>query len=358
MEPYDFQCDRDGRHGQYELRARTWSSLTMKGTSQFGVWRSLNRYTATVLLSFAILNACGQDTGQAPLDGDVYQPQATRLAGSLHIATSNTLAYLMRHWLADFQRHHPALGITLETGTTSQAAHALAIGAVDLATMTRTMTAEEERRFEQTYGYQPVGEPACMDAVMVVVHADNPLSGLTLPQLKAIFSGSEPGSAQPIERWGEVNATGEWAAAPIHRYALASATATAQFFSEAVLQDIPWRQDMAVMADSADLVSAIVLDRFGIGFASIGYLRAGVRAVALAPSPEVPFVFPSERTVQSKTYPLSRVLYVYTKEPPATSIAELLAYMKSKDGQRAVREAHFYPLRAHDHRTSSGGSVE
>ena len=316
------------------------------------------RYGVAFLLSIALLSACGQGAGGAPGDGEPYQPQAKRLAGLLHIAASETMAHLMRRWIADFQRYHPALRLTLETGTTSHAADALTIGAVDLAGMTRRMTAEEGRRLEETYGYPPVDHTAFVDAVMVVVHADNPLPGLTLLQLKALFSALEPGSPQPIERWGQVNATGEWAAAPIHRYALDSATATAEFFSEAVLQGTPWRQDTAILADSPGLVSAILMDRFGIGFASIGYLRADVRAVALAPSPEVPFVFPSERTVQSKTYHLSRVLYMYTKEPPTTSIAELLAYMKSKDGQRAVREAHFYPLSPDDHRTSSGGSVE
>ena len=258
------------------------------------------------------------------------------------------MAHLIRQWLADFQRYHPALRITLETGTTSHAAHTLIMDAVDLAGMTRRMTAEEERRFEETYGYSPVGHAALLDAVMVVVHADNPLPGLTLRQLKAIFSAVEPGSAQPIERWGYLSASGEWAAAPIHRYALTPAMATAQFFSEAVLQGTPWRQDTAILPDSPSLVSAILLDRFGIGFTSIGYLRPGVRPVALAPPDEAAFVLPSERTVRTKAYPLSRLFYVYTKQPPQTatapSIREFLAYIKSKDGQRAVRDAHFYPL--------------
>ena len=103
------------------------------------------------------------------------------------------MAHLIRQWLADFQRYHPALRITLETGTTSHAAHTLIMDAVDLAGMTRRMTAEEERRFEETYGYPPVGHTALLDAVMIVVHADNPLPGLTLRQLKAIFSAVEPG---------------------------------------------------------------------------------------------------------------------------------------------------------------------
>ena len=128
--------------------------------------------------------------------------------------------------------------------------------------------------------------------------------------------------------------------------------ATAQFFSEAVLQGTPWRQDTTILSDSPGLVSAILMGRLGIGFTSIGYLRSGVRPVPLASSDDAAFVLPSERTVQTKVYPLSRLFYVYTKQPPQTatapSIREFLAYIKSKDGQRAVRDAHFYPLSPDD----------
>ena len=171
------------------------------------------------------------------------------------------------------------------------------------------------------------------------------------------FQRLSQGGAQPIERWGHLNASGEWAAAPIHRYALNPAMATAQFFSEAVLQGTPWRQDTTILSDSPGLVSAILLDPFGIGFTSIGYLRPGVRPVALAPPDEAAFVLPSERTVRTKAYPLSRLFYVYTKQPPQTatapSIREFLAYIKSKDGQRAVRDTHFYSLRPDDPSTRS-----
>ena len=138
------------------------------------------RYGIVFLLTLALLNACGQGTSQAPIEGQAYEPQATRLAGLLHIAASEMMAHLLRQWIADFQRYHPALRITLETGTTSHAADALTVGAVDLAGMTRRMTTEEERRFEEMYGYPPVSQAALVDAVMVVVHADNPLPVLTL----------------------------------------------------------------------------------------------------------------------------------------------------------------------------------
>ena len=60
-----------------------------------------------LMLTLALLSACGEGTGQAPLEGDVYKLQRKRLTGSLHIATSETLIYLIRHCLADFQRIIP-----------------------------------------------------------------------------------------------------------------------------------------------------------------------------------------------------------------------------------------------------------
>lgn len=67
------------------------------------------------------------------------------------------------------------------------------------------MKAAEVSAFEHRYGYAPLAVPVAVDALVVLVHQDNPLRGLNLQQLDRIFSATRRcGESKPLTRWGEL----------------------------------------------------------------------------------------------------------------------------------------------------------
>src|SRR6266513_683074 len=102
-----------------------------------------------------------------------------------------------------------------------------------------------------------------VDAVVVVVNESNPLRGLTLAQLDAIFSGSRHrGHERSVATWDELGVR-EWAGKPVHVVGNGAwkgeESARATFFRERVMDSEgkrgDWRDD-GRMADAGDAIVA------------------------------------------------------------------------------------------------------
>lgn len=52
------------------------------------------------------------------------------------------------------------------------------------------MKPNEEEAFEKHYGYKPTAIRVAIDALAVFVHKDNPIKGLSIEQVDAIFSST------------------------------------------------------------------------------------------------------------------------------------------------------------------------
>ncbi len=72
----------------------------------------------------------------------------------------------------------------------------------------------EVAKFQARFGYRPTPYAIAGDALVVCVHKDNPIEGLTLDQVDAIFSTTPRYSDQNVTTWGQLFLPGDWAAAP------------------------------------------------------------------------------------------------------------------------------------------------
>jgi phosphate transport system substrate-binding protein len=92
------------------------------------------------------------------------------------------------------------------------------------------------------------------------------------------------------------------------------------------------------------VLQAIGKDANGIGYGGAGY-GAGAKHLLVKRDAASPGVEPTETTVQSGEYPISRFLYIYVN--PAIdkeAIADFLTWITSPDGQKIVRDVGYFPL--------------
>lgn len=180
----------------------------------------MTRITRGLLLCLALLAGRGA----------LAQPDGM-LAGNLSSVGSDTLANLMALWAQDFSRHYPNVNLQIQAAGSSTAPTALAAGAAQLGPMSRPMKAAEVSAFEHRYGYAPLAVPVAVDALVVLVHQDNPLRGLNLQQLDRIFSATRRcGESKPLTRWGELGLSGDWATRSLQRFGRNSASGTYGYF--------------------------------------------------------------------------------------------------------------------------------
>src|SRR5215831_4755715 len=103
--------------------------------------------------------------------------------------------------------------------------------------MLREMKQKEIDDFKAKYGYPPTSLRCGFDMMSIYVHKDNPIKGLTFPQLDAIFSKTRKLGHKEIRTWGDLGLEGEWAEKPISLHGRNSASGTYGYFKEHVLNN-------------------------------------------------------------------------------------------------------------------------
>jgi phosphate transport system substrate-binding protein len=257
---------------------------------------------------------------------------------------------LTESWAKDLMQLYPGLTIRVESGGSETGLNALLERKAQIAAMSRRMTQQEIVEFKREFGYEPVEVPVAVDALAIFVHKDNPIEGLSLAQLDAMFSKERRrGLEYPINTWGAALVLEEgWTDAPVHLYGRNGNSGTASFFREHVLNGAALKNTMKAGAGSASVVVELVKDRFGIGFSGIGYQITGIRPVPIASVQGGLYIQPSFQTAMDSSYPLRRNLYLYVNKPPKSAapptLAEYVKFVLSQQGQQIVLAHGYYPL--------------
>ena len=277
-----------------------------------------------------------------------YQP-ASGISGTLNSVGSDTMNNLMTLWAEGFRKFYPNVRIQIEGKGSSTAPPALIQGTAQLGPMSRRMKASEIAAFEKRFGYPPTRIITAVDALAIYVNKDNPVRGLTIPQVDAIFSRTRRcGYPHDIRFWGQVGLTGPWERAPIRLYGRNAASGTYGYFKEHALCKGDFKNTVKELPGSASVVQSVAADRFGIGYSGIGYRTAGVRTVPLAPKEGDPFIDATPENALKGTYPLARPLQIYINQPPNRPVTplvrEFILFVLSYEGQMETVKAGYIPL--------------
>ncbi len=279
-----------------------------------------------------------------------YQ-KASGVSGNFTSVGSDTLNNLMTLWAETYKRNYPNVNIQIQGAGSSTAPPALIEGAANFGPMSRLMNAKEIEAFEKKYGYKPTPVPAAIDALAVYVNKDNPIKGLSITQVDAIFSATRKcGGAADVTTWGQVGMTGEWATRPIALYGRNSVSGTYGYYKEKALCKGDFKRNVAEQPGSASVVQSVSGQINAIGYSGIGYKTSGVRAVPLSQKDGQPFVEADAVHAIDGTYPLARVLYFYVNKRPNQPLPplerEFVKLVLSKQGQEVVIKDGFVPLPA------------
>jgi phosphate transport system substrate-binding protein len=273
------------------------------------------------------------------------------VSGSIKSVGSNTMTSLITLWSEGFKKLYPAVTSENEGKGSGTAPTALIANTATFGAMSRPMKAKEIDDFEKQFGYKPTAVPTSIDMLAVFVNKDNPIQGLTIQQIDAIFSKSRKGGAEKdIVTWGDLGLTGDWAAKPISLYGRDSSSGTYGYFKEHALSNGDFKDTVKEQPGSSSVVQAVETDKYAIGYSGIGSVTASVRALPVAKDAKSKFVDAKPEFAYSGEYPMSRFLYLYVNMKPGTPLdplrREFLRYVLSKQGQEQVVKDGYFPLTA------------
>ena len=284
----------------------------------------------------------------AGVSSDDYVP-VSGISGNLTSVGSDTLANVMSLWAEAFRSVYKGVNVQVHAAGSSTAPPALTEGTSDLGPMSRRMKTIELEAFEKRHGYKPTAVPVAVDALAIFVHKDNPIQGMSLQDVDAVFSRNrECGGRKAIDTWEQLGLTGEWAHLKIQLYGRNSASGTYGYFKQRALCKGDYRDRVNEQPGSASVVQSVGNSLASIGYSGIGYSTSTVRAVPLAKESGGPFVEALPVHAVSGEYPLSRLLYVYVNkvpyEPMSPLVAEFLKMVLSDSGQKLVAKDGYIAL--------------
>jgi phosphate transport system substrate-binding protein len=266
-------------------------------------------YSFALSTLLCLLTACS-----TPLEP--HEPVYLRIAGS------TSMQPLIEDLAQAYTGRHEHVTIEVQGGGSRLGIALASKNQIAIGTASRKPTAEEERDPE-TGAKRLWWTAIAQDGIALVVHPQNVMEGLTLPQARDIFFGR-------ILDWEEIGGTpGE-----IVVVSREDGSGTREVFEEKVMGKKRVTLTAIVMPSSEAVVEYIARHPTAVGYVSMGYLSPQVKALP------VEGVSPTPATVQSGAYPLTRPLYLLTGQEPTGEVKAFIEFALSPAGQAVVEQRY------------------
>ena len=284
------------------------------------------KFLGFALLTIMIfLAACGGSRSQANFQAGT--------SVSIQNKGSDTIVNLALAWAEKYQAEHPEVSISVTGGGSGTGIAALLNKTVDIANASRQMQAEEIKQAKDK-GFDPVEF-----VIAVIVNPTNPVSQLTLQQISDIYSGR-------FNNWSQVGGQDR----PIVRLSREVNSGTHVYFRDEVIRlgeknnETLFATDTLLLPSSEGIVSELRQNPNAIGYDGLGYVPKDLKVIAVAKDAGSPYVLPSIATVNDKSYPVARDLYMYTAGQPTGVIKAYLDWVMTNEAQTIVANLGFVPI--------------
>ncbi|NPV80957.1 MAG: phosphate ABC transporter substrate-binding protein [Firmicutes bacterium] len=237
----------------------------------------------------------------------------------LTIAGSTSVQPFAELLAEDYMKLNSGVVINVQGGGSSAGARAAMNGVADIGAMSRDL-APEERTLQEIV--------IARDGIAIIVNPKNPLSDLSLEQVRGIFSGR-------FTRWSQVGGMDK----PIHVVTREEGSGTRGSFDEMVMhgEDVT---PAAVVQDSNGAVRETVAgDVAAIGYISLGLVNARVKGLA------IDGVEPTVEAVTEGRYSIARPFLFVSKEKPAGLAKDFIDFVLSKEAQAKLAREGLVPVR-------------
>ena len=246
---------------------------------------------------------------------------------TLVLTGSTTVLPIAQLCAEKFMDQHPDVNISVRGGGSGVGIAALIDGTCDIAMASRPMKTKELKS-ARGKGINPLATVIAKDGIAIIVHPSNPLSEITLAQLKDIYTGK-------ISNWKDVGGK----PGKIVVISRDVASGTFEVFKKIVLKGAKTRADALMLASNKAVATTVEKTPGAIGYVGLGYISSKVKALA------VDGVEPTKETVVSGKYKLARPLYLYTDGKPTGLAKEFIDFVLSPEGQEIVDKIGFVPVK-------------
>ncbi len=248
-------------------------------------------------------------------------------AGNIVIKGSTTVLPIAQKVAEAYMKENSDVSISISGGGSGNGIKAIIDGSTDIADSSRFIK-DKEVAMAVEKGVYPVPFAVAYDCIVPVVHPSNPVTDLSLEQLKGIYEGK-------ITNWEELGG-------PDLKIVVVSrdtSSGTYEVWESKVMQKERVFPGALLQASNGAVAQAVAKNKNGIGYIGIGYIDDSVKPLT------VEKVVGSAETTLNGTFPISRPLYMFTNKWPEGDVVNFINYMLHPEkGQKLVAETGYVPL--------------
>lgn len=253
---------------------------------------------------------------------------------TITIKGSDTMVHLMSSLVEGYMKKHSEHQLSVTGGGSGTGIAALLNGTTDICASSRDMQ-QKEKDEALSKGINVIEKIIAYDGLAVIVHPDNPISELTMAQIKDIFTGK-------IKNWKELGGPDQ----KISVLSRESNSGTFVFFQEHVLLKENFDPSVKLMPASSAIAQSVSQDRWSIGYLGLGYTKnTNVKVVKVKKDDKSEAITPDHNTVLDKSYPIARPLFLIFNGEPKGIMANFLEFILSGEGQKIVEETGYITLK-------------
>ena len=252
---------------------------------------------------------------------------------TITVKGSDTMVILAQRWAEKYMTIDSTITIQVTGGGSGVGISALINGTTDICDASRPMKKSEKDKLMKKYNTAGVEIPVARDGITLYANEKNPVTELSLDQIKAIYLGE-------IKNWKDIGGPD----AKIIVYGRENSSGTFEFFRDEVLKGADYSPLVQSLPGTAAIVNAVANDINGIGYGGAAYAK-GVKQIKVRKDASTPGYEPTRQTIASGQYPISRYLYMYTRNKPAGEMKAYIDWILSAEGQSIVTDVGYFPLK-------------
>jgi phosphate transport system substrate-binding protein len=227
-------------------------------------------------------------------------------------------------WAKQFMEANPDIRIVVVGSSAGRGFQSLLDGNSEIAMMSRDIRAEERKKATDK-GFKLVERPIGQAGIAVITHSRNPLTEVTVAQLKSIYTGE-------YDNWKQLGGPDEPVRCLTRRI---PESGGAVFFHDTVVKGAPFGPK-AVMTETWDAILKVCTTAQDLPIGIVPHTRNlnAVKVLAVKGDDKASSVLPKDENIKNHTYPISLTFsFVWNEASNDPAITKFADFCKSQGGE-------------------------
>jgi phosphate transport system substrate-binding protein len=241
---------------------------------------------------------------------------------------STTVGPIAKQFAEYYMSQHPDVSISVSESGSGNGAKSLINKTCDVATMSRFMK-DTEFKAAVDAGVLPVAHTIAMDGIAVIVHPADPVAGLTVEQVRDIYTGR-------VTNWKQLGGPDR----PIVVISRDTNSGTYETFETLVLKGEKIAASAEYVGSNGAVRQRVQTTPSAVGYVGLGFVDQTVKALSING------IYPERAVVASGKYAISRPLFMFTNGYPelGSHLHAFVTLYLSQQGQKIIEDLGFVPV--------------